>query len=442
MATRSGWLVLIMLVVAASACRKPEDDLGLDLLPGDPLGTVVETTPLHAFTRSDTAVRTSGLTRQLLGSYIDPTMGLVQAGFVAQLRLSVNNVGQGLVDADLVADSLVLALPFDLSVPTYGSLDPQVVQVFEVTNTLSLDSVYFSNDVPEYAQENDLVADRGGRVTPKPSVRPIIAGDTLVPQVRIRLSQELAERLLGRFGQPELINNTSFLQYFKGLYVTVANGAQVPFEQGILNLNLLSTGAKATLYYRDLAEPDVQLSLDLPIGQGSVRYNVVSFDRTQATTPGLVEALADTTQAATQVYVQAMGGLRTGIRFPGLDSTTYRGRALAKAVLEIPISGTFNPLTPPPGQLFLFRKNVNGADAFLPDQLAGLGVIDGTYSSASRAYAFNITRYVQGILNGSITEGYLELVPGSSGVSVNRAVLRGPAAPEDGMRLQLTFTTY
>lgn len=436
-------LALLIVAVGSTSCQKPEEDLGLDLLPGDPLGTVVELTDLHAYTLEDTAVRTSGLTRQLLGSYVDPDLGAVKAGFVAQLRLSVN-IGAGPNYDGLVADSLVLALPFDASVATYGNLDPQVVQVFEVTEDLSLDSLYYSDRVPEHDSGNDLVADRGGRITPRPGVRPIIGNDTLVPQLRIRLSQTLAERIVQEFGDPGLVDNTAFLQFFKGLYVTVDNGPQVPFEQGVLNLNLLSSGAKATLYYKDQSSPtpETQLRLDLPINQTSVRYNVVAFDRSQATTPGLLEALADTAQAAERVYVQAMGGLRTGVRFPQLDSLSYRGKALAKAELLVPISGTFNPFTPPPTQLFVFRKDESGSDAFLPDQLAGLGVIDGLYSGQERAYAFNITRYVQGVLNGSIPGGPIELVPGSSGVSVNRAVLAGPASPEGGMRLQLTFTTY
>ncbi|MBK9513445.1 MAG: DUF4270 domain-containing protein [Flavobacteriales bacterium] len=438
-----GGLALLIVAITVTACRKPDEDLGLDLLPGDPLGTVVELTDLHAYTLEDTAVRTSGLTRQLLGSYVDPEFGAVKAGFVAQLRLSVN-IAANQDNDGLEADSLVLALPFDASVATYGNLDPQVVQVFEVTESLSVDSLYYSDRVPEHDGSVDLVADRGGRITPKPGVRPIIGGDTLVPQLRIRLSQSLAERILGEFGEPGLVDNTAFVEFFKGLYVTVDNGQQVPFEQGVLNLNLLSSGAKATLYYKDLSSPtpDTQLRLDLPINQSSVRYNVVAFDRSQATTPGLAEAIADTAMIAERVYVQAMGGLRTGIRFPDLDSLTHQGKALAKAELLVPIGGTFNPFTGPPTQLFVFRKDEDGKDAFLPDQLAGLGVIDGLYSSADRAYSFNITRYVQGLLNGSIPSGPIELVPGSSGVSVNRAVLAGPAGADGGMRLQLTFTTY
>jgi hypothetical protein len=229
-----GGLALLIVAITVTACRKPDEDLGLDLLPGDPLGTVVELTDLHAYTLEDTAVRTSGLTRQLLGSYVDPEFGAVKAGFVAQLRLSVN-IAANQDNDGLEADSLVLALPFDASVATYGNLDPQVVQVFEVTESLSVDSLYYSDRVPEHDGSVDLVADRGGRITPKPGVRPIIGGDTLVPQLRIRLSQSLAQRILGEFGEPGLVDNTAFVEFFKGLYVTVDNGQQgCPLSKGCL----------------------------------------------------------------------------------------------------------------------------------------------------------------------------------------------------------------
>ena len=106
-------LLFVGVVLSLVACKKPDEDLGLDLLPGDPLGTTVETTALRAFTVEDTVVRTSGLIAQLLGSYVDPQFGTVKAGLVAQIRLSANNVGLGQDNSGLVADSIVLALPFD-----------------------------------------------------------------------------------------------------------------------------------------------------------------------------------------------------------------------------------------------------------------------------------------------------------------------------------------
>jgi len=437
------WGMPALLAAALLSCGKPEKDLGLDLLPAEPLGTVAEATPVRAYTRVDTALRTSGLTRQLVGSYLDPQFGSVRVGSVFQLRLSVNNIGAGQDNAGLVADSIVLALPFDLSTPPYGGLDPQVFQVFELENALSVDSLYYNDRIPAHDPGGDLVADRGGRIRPDLALRPVVLGDTLVPQLRIRLDAALAERFIAAFGQSAFVDNVAFQEFFRGLYITVDNGPQLPFEQGVLPLNLLSTAAKVTLYYRNtLLDPSTTLALDFPVGQNSVRYTVVEHERSQTLEPGLAEALADTTAPATRTYVQALGGLRTGLRFPGLDPANYAGKVLARAILVAPIDGSFNPDLFPPTQLFVFRRKSAGGDLFLPDQLQGTGSIDGQYNSTDRSYRFNITRYVQGVLNGTMEEKVLELVPGSNGISVARAVLAGPDHPDGGMRLELTFTTY
>lgn len=437
------WAVVVCTVaIAVSGCKKPEDDLGLDLLPGDPLGVLIDTNTLRAYTFEDTTIRTSGLTRQLLGSYLDQQFGLVKAGIVTQLRLSSNNIGFGQDNSGLVADSLVLSLAFDGANYAYGNLNAQVFQAFELTEVLSLDSAYRTDDLP-ITLSTDLVAEPGRAITPQPFTKPYIGGDSLVPQLRIPLDRSLAERFLGAFGTGPMADNTTFLEFFKGLYVTVDNGSQLPFQQGILYFNLLSTATKVTLYYRNtLIDPLAPLSLDLLINSNSVHYTVVEHDRTQATDLGLSMALADTTSPAAVVYVQSLGGTRTAIRFPDLMEHAGANRILAKAELVVPVLGPAYPYYPPPVQLFLFRKDSADKDVFLPDQLAGIGVIGGTYRSADQDYRFNITRYVQGVLNGSIPNNGIEILSGGSGVSANRVLMAGPDRAENPMRLRLTFTTY
>ncbi|MCW5900129.1 MAG: DUF4270 domain-containing protein [Flavobacteriales bacterium] len=438
------WAVFLLVpALLASACRKPEKDLGLDLLPGDPLGILVDTATLHAFTFQPEAIRTSGLTRNLLGSYLDPQFGHVNAGLVAQLRLSVNNVGAGQDNSGLVADSLVLALGFDAPVHVYGNLESQIFQVFEILDTLTVDSVYQTDKVPEFLPQ-DLAAERGGRLQPQPNKPVVIGGDSLQPQLRIRLNDALADRFIQAFGTPDLASNDAFLQFFRGVYVKVDNGNQLPFQQGVLYFNLIGPTSKATLYFRDLLSdaPDSTLTLDLPINQNSVRYTVASFDHAQALDQALPMALADTTAEAALTWVQALGGLRTAIRFPHLMEMAQPGRVLAKAELVVPVSGTFNPYLLPPTQLFIFRKDTAGTDLFLPDQVGGSEPIGGLYSTADREYRFNITRYIQQVLTGELPNDGVELVPASNGISANRAVLAGPANPVKPLRLRLTFTTY
>lgn len=428
--------------MAVVACRKPDPDQGLDILPGDPLGVVVDTFTLHAFTIVDSAVRTSGLSKQLAGAYLDPQFGLVKAGLVTQWRLPANNIGQGIDTSGLVADSLVLSLAFDGANYGYGNMDPQVFEAYELSESLSLDSTYHAYREPA-VQGSDLVANRGGRIKPQPTSRPTINGDTLAPQLRIRLDGGLANRLMDAFGTPAMSSNDQFLQFFKGIHVTADPSGLLPHEGGVLIFDLVAAASKATLYYHDLNNtPELTRTLDLLINSNCVRYTVVRHDRSQALNGGLVAALADTTLPAATTYVQALGGLRTAIRFPEIVNEAGTNRILAKAELIAPVSGSFYPFYPPPSQIFLFRRSEAGGDVFLPDQLNGIGAIDGRYRADDQSYRFNITRYIQGVINGTYPNHGFTMVSGSSGVSANRVVLAGPAASDDPMRLRLTFTTY
>ncbi|MCC6542481.1 MAG: DUF4270 family protein [Flavobacteriales bacterium] len=434
--------MLALLVVAVlHACRKPEDDLGLELLPGEPLGLVADTAAMHAFTFEDSAVQTSGLSRVLVGSYLDPEFGALKASLVAQLRLTTNNIGQGQDNSGLVADSIVLSLAFEPTATHYGNLSPQRFVVQELSTALSIDSVYHSNDRPEVLTE-DLVALHGGEVTPDPTHNVILANDTVVPQVRIPLRLDLAERFLDAFGTSSMVDNPAFLGFFKGIKVSVENGAQAPHQGGILYFNTTGNASKVTVYYHDQNnQPELLRSLDLIMSASGVRYTSVERDPTQAEAPGLAQALSDPEAPAQALYLQTLGGYRAALRFPGLDQRAEPGKALSKAELIVPVNGTFYPYYLPSSTLLLFRE-VNGNDVFLPDQVNGATGIGGNYDVAQRVYRFNITRYASQVMNGTLPNEGLLLVASSSGVSANRTVLCGPEHPDTPMRLLLTFTTY
>lgn len=437
------WALLAFCAIALGACRKPDPDIGNELLPSDPLGVVVDTVELQAFTRLDTNFRSSALSRQLLGSFMDPTFGLTKAGIVTQVRLSASNIGLGQDLSGLVADSIVLALAFDGANYAYGNLDPQVFRAHELDERLSIDSVYRSNRVPATTGP-DLVAVRGGRITPQPLKKPFILGDSLAPQLRLRFSDSLAQRFIQAFGTNALSSNDAFLDFFKGLYITVDNRGQAPYQGAVLYFNLLSAPSKLTLYYRDTASssPTLTRALDFPINANCVRYTVVEHDRSLALEPGLAEALADTNAPSARTYVQALAGVRTIIRIPGLMAFRDRAQVLAKAELLLPLDRPAYPYHPPPAQLVPFRRDAAGQEAFLPDLIGGIGALDGNYRQDEMAYRFNITRWAQQVISGGFDDPTLELVSGSGGITANRVVLRGPAAAASPMRLRLTFTSY
>lgn len=432
--------MLVLGLLFTTGCKKPEDDLGLSLLdPADTLGTVrVDTNSITAWAHADEAVRTSMLSANLVGAYGDDVFGIVRTGTASQLRLSVNNVGPA--NAGLECDSLVLSLAFMPVDPVYGDLDPQLIRVYRLTQDLVADSIYNSDHVPAFDAE-DLVENGPLTFTPSPEQGPVVGGDTLLPQLRILLSRNLGNELLSHWGQPTLADNASFLSWFKGLVVMPDVAGQPPLQGGVWRFNLLSGASKMTLYYHDA--DGVGSTFDFIFGSGSIRYSFVEFDHEAATEPGLPALLADSTLGQDKIYVQALGGLRAQLQFPFLEeyaNSPYR--ALAKAELIVPVDGNFHETYLPPDQLFAFRRSDDGTDLLVPDQIAGQGAVGGFYDNERNEYRFNLTRWVQGVINGTYPNTGLALVPGSSGVSVNRVRLAGPANGDRPMRMVLTFTTY
>jgi Domain of unknown function (DUF4270) len=430
-------------MILLDSCRKPEDGLGLELLPdGTVLGTVeFDTLSLSAFAKAEPPRNTRNFSRGNVGSYVDAYFGKVQASLVTQVRLSGVNIGQDQADHTLVPDSLVLSLAYPALEQGYGNLGPQTFSVKELAEDLFVDSTYYSDRLPKVI-DRELIQYKGQRQTPRLFDPVYVGDDTLGPQLRLPLNLALAQRFLDVFGAPELASNTNFLPFFKGLWVTTDNGYQGLFEGGVLGIDLLSTNTQLTLYYTDISPEDTtQKELEFLINSDCVRYNVCLHDVTVAQYPGLAAQLADSTVGAERTYVQSLGGVRTVIYLPGLDALpAAQLDALAKAELVVPVAEDPGGAFPPPGSLIALRKNDEGEDVALPDQLNS--TIGGLYDAETMEYRLNITQYVQGVLIGTFKNTGLSLVPAFPGSTVNRAVLAGSVGGTKRLYLRLTFTTY
>ena len=422
---------------ASTGCKKPEDELGLSVLdPADTLGTTqTDTCSILCWPSSDSPTQTSAqsssqlLSANILGRINDDRFGILSAGFATQVRLSVNNVGPA--DPTLTCDSLVLAFAFAITDPLYGYTDPQVISVFRLAEDLSIDSVYNNDRVPQ-TETTDLVQGAPRLISPVTGTGPVIDGDTLEPQVRIPLSTDLGNELLAQWGQSTLADNPSFLAYLKGFYVVPGGPDPAPGQGGAWRMNLLDGSSKLILYYHSATDTS---KFEFTIGTEGVRYTTASFDHSAATTGMLAQALVDSTLGQTETYVQALGGLRTQVRFPNLSAyanTPYR--ALAKAELIVPVPQTPTLELPAPIQL----------TALINDSLGQTipGLFGGLYDPVANDYRLNLTSWVQGILNGTYANTGLSLVVLNKRTTANRTTLAGPTNPDVPMKLVLTFTTY
>jgi hypothetical protein len=421
-------------LLSTQSCRKPEQEVGIDLQPEEDLLNVLVTDSftIHSATIDEDSLRADELSLSLAGNYTDPVIGEVTASFSSHIRLATNNVNFG-TPKYLRADSIILSLIYDGDV--YGLSTPQEWGVYEVLEEFYVDSTYYTNKAINHSLQN--------LVKPGYEIQEInteawipFGEDSLPPQLRLHLRESLAERFLDLSGSTELSNNTEFLNFFKGIHVKSLSD-----DAGVLRFNLLDPASRITMYYTDLTTGEAK-TFNFNINSDCARINHFSFDYTGTEFEGVEETAIDNNILR---GIQAGSGVKTSIVFPYLkELNQFDGRTINRAELILPVNedalGDFTPQS----LLFLLTKNEAGNFIAIPDQLEGPSHIGGLYDAVNKEYRFNIGRFVQELLNETLDSDTLYLVSNNSGVSITRVFVNSPDAypdsPEKNMRLRITFS--
>lgn len=215
------WPIALLMTGLFASCND-DGAVGLDLLPNpDGIGVFKQDTfTLRSYTVTDDSLQVQQPPRFALGEVLDPTFGLSRSGVAFQVLLLNENINLG---SNIQVDSLILALSFD---GYYGdTTDQLLIKVHELDEPIYRDSVYYADQAP--AVKPTLLASY--TYTPKPTApvpvdEPRVNGvDTVFNYnglLRIPLSQELINRLVAASNTADLQNNTNFLEFFKGVYIT------------------------------------------------------------------------------------------------------------------------------------------------------------------------------------------------------------------------------
>lgn len=412
-----------------ASCEKPEQSIGLNLQPEDELINVfrTDTFTITAEIIPEDSLRTDELSQMLLGNYFDPEIGRLSASFYSQVRLSTPDHDFG---SNPVADSLVLSMRYTGEL--FGSQQPQFFEVFEMSDSLSLDSAYYSNQDHEITGAN-LVAPGVPPIRMDPRKEVSLANDTVPPQLRLRLSDELANDWVN-LDPATYDSNDAWTSYFKGLYVRSSS-----YTGGIAHLDLVSSESGIRLYYHN----DTDTSFfDYTINNVTARYSRFEHEFIGELAPLNTGEPVD---AQVSPRVQSASGMKSLLTFPGLDSLNVnQERTINKAELIIPCAERSDLRKFYPTRLFLLTENDEGDIVGIPGQLSGTVEVGGFYELTENRYRFNVTRWLQLYLNGEVTVNYLYLVAGNAGVSARNVALNGPEHslddPSQNMRLQVTYS--
>lgn len=437
MQKRKSLILWITICLLASSCKNP-DLLGLDIADKDKINGELEMLPLVSYTVREDSLLSSNLAKNLLG-YVNEggTFGSTKAEIAAQLLLQQTNTSFG---ASSILDSAILILSYAGS---YGpNTEAITINVHQLDQDIFNDSIYYSARKIQY--KTDIIGSKTFIPKPKDSVTvmDIRSGksDTLVtlaPQLRIKLdstfiSTNFLKGDVANFASPE-----AFLTYFKGIYLSV-DSTKLPAEGGIMYFDLLNTGkSKLTIYYKATDSSSTQV-VNFNINSASAVVNRYQHNYTGTE---VAAQLADTSGGMQQTYIQAASGLRTQLRINGLAELRAKGKiAINKAQLELLVPVGTNDIFEEPARLFIVIKDEQGRYVNIPDWDLGDFHYKGTFDEATQKYTFNISSYLQGLLDGKYIDRGIYLIASGAPYSANRVILGGPSNSSYPMKLSVYYT--
>jgi hypothetical protein len=428
--------LFIFFLLSAFACKK-ENNLGLPLSP-DPAFEVFgkKTLRATAITTKFDSILTDEAANQLVGCIHDPIIGISYASFANQFYLDNSAVDFG---PNCTFDSLVVSYAYATLPSYYGpktKLDGIVkLKVYELLLPISFDKIYYSNyNISAHYNANSPV---GELVTfPQPDKIPVTEESNPTPQIRIKLSDALGQRILNASasGSNQLTDNTAFQNLFKGFYVTAENPGLNPGQGSILYLDLLKPSSKLTLFYKDAN--GIAKNFSFGIKNATARFNLFKHNYSGYDSFNQLNGLSTDTS---RLYVQVMAGLKPKIQLPFLNNFLDSGNiAINKCEIEFTVEPNLSTLNYPAfDRLFLTGVDSSGNAFILDDQIDGLN-FGGEFNPGSGTYKFNISRYAQQVVSGKRKNYGLYLVGGNSANTSTRLIIKG----KENILVNLNYTKF
>ena len=410
------YLLSGLVICCIISCEEPDLE-GSDVLPvNDQPGIYTDTIGLTARTVTEDSLLGSSLTSPFfLGSMIDAPIGKTEASFYTQVRLG-GSLTNGFQEKTII-DSVVLNLAYKANYGDSSALHH--VSVYELGAPMNSNKKYYTTQDFQLREINESL----GNKTFSPSqLDSIQVGDSRQPFLRIRMRKNFGIRFKEHFIQsPQTFSDNAFFNtYFKGIYVT----DQTDGNGSIITLNQNSTLNALVFYYRDAITDTIPKSYSFLINSNCSRnnrfkhqYNNTVFDSINPS----------------NLYIQSTAGLKTLIQFPGLmNLNATQTVSINKAELVVKLAAGSNSPLANHSYLFAFARDSSGRNSIMSDAINGLLV--GTFSDGE--YRFIISRQIQRIISGQLSNNGIYLVASGSVGNAERTLLMGPA----DIKLNLTYT--
>ena len=400
---RIAWSLVLTTIFS---CTDP-DLIGLEIQPEGDKITLSSFSQNPSFSLSSIkgdSVRSDENLLALFGIYQSEPFGLAKSEFSTQLLLPENDVSFG---DNPVLDSAVLSLVYS---GYYGDTTVALkLNIQKLQDVIEYEDTFYSTQA---LSSIDFATPIENTFFPKPNILLQTDSDT-VGTAKLELRTDHLGQYILDASSGDLANNDAFLEYLKGISLRLSQSQSE--SASICYFDLRNAQSKLTIYYNDSS------SYNLTIGSSASRVNHFEVENNEP---------------FNFVGVQSMGGPIIKILFNDLTSIrdTLQSKVINKAIIKFDVESGYDSNFGPHNSLSLLRKDGNQTLLFIPDFFEGAahygGVLQNDY------YEFNISKYLQALVDQQYNDSALYILPVGNSVSANRTLI------EQEVTLTVTYTSF
>lgn len=402
-------LTLLISLFILNGCKDPST-IGLDI--NDDLAVnselYIDSTITTKLIKEDSVISNFQL-YNVMGYFKDPAFGTTEAYLSAALTLGSSSSLK--FDSSALLDSAVLVLPF---AGFYGdSLNTQfTVNVKELNENLyqpgGMPTIY---NTKSFAVKPLLIGEKTIKANIKDSIiiQDIRTGkpDTVkkvIPQLRIKLNDAYATNVFLKADSSKFKNNIAFTNYFKGLQVSL-NKLSTTNNGGLFLFNTSTTNAaRLDLFYTSKKGDKTDTLQKSFLIEGNQGFSTSKIHWNYAGAPVESEF---TKSNSDKLFLKSLAGTKTKISFPNLKNIKTLGKKVivnrAELVIQVDNLSQAPYLSLP--QLNIYKLDIANRPQLVADEnpsdarYIGAGYIGGFLNTNKKIYTFNLTGYIQDIID-------------------------------------------
>ena len=370
---RTGFLFFIISILFLSliiSCDNPDIyDLNAGIPEENyPFKNNIDTYTVLLQTIKTDSFRSDEYAKDVLGAYYDVVIGKIKASLFTNLQMPTTAVT---IDPGPIFDSVYLYIKYNGKTDYFGNpLTPQKLHVYELSQRIYKDSIYYSNH--KFAYYPTEIGNYSGAFYP---------GDSNT--IMIKLDPAFGNKILNA-STDQLNNPDIFAEFLKGFAIIPDD---VGYFGSLLYMKLNDTKSCLKVFYNS------GKSIIFPINGYSARISTFEYDLTNSM---IAPQLANPIVKYESVFLHSMAGVKVKVTIPYFKNLYDSGVILHKAELVFPVDENSPYSSFLPKNILLLNsdsldRNINIIDRYE-------SYYDGYYNAAKSEYRFNITRQLQYIL--------------------------------------------